>query len=390
MTTIEEFFQLEHVRLLLAGLFWVAFWLLPACGLACLGYFLLSLPLRRHERGRFFIDLLESNLKQGRSVEQTIIEIAASRDRTLGARFHLLAAHLENGRKLSEALKKVPRLLPPQMSAMLQVGERIGDLAKVLPACRACLRDGLSQLRSAINYLFILALLATPTAVVVRVLATFVWPKFQQIFADMDVPVSPLAVWVMEQNQWISVAATLVTLLVYLSAFLYIGGPRVLEWLEEGMFPASHWVVTLLPWRRKRLQRDFSAMLALLLDAGMPEETAVTLAGESTANRAFQRRARKVVEDLRAGVKLTEALLRLDDAGEFRWRLANAVHAHGGFLSALRGWLEWLDAKAFQQQQAAAQAVTTALVLFNGVMVGSVVVGIFDSLVAIIREGILW
>ena len=37
-----------------------------------------------------------------------------------------------------------------------------------------------------------------------------------------------------------------------------------------------------LPWRRKRFQRDFSAMLAVLLDAEVPETEAVGLAAEAT------------------------------------------------------------------------------------------------------------
>ncbi len=387
---IENLAQSEVARLLLGTGLGVLLWLLPGFGLAYFAYFLLSLPMRRHERGRFFIDLLESNLREGRSVEQTIVEIARSRDRALGARFHLLAAHLENGRKLSEALQKVPRLLLPQLRAMLEVGEKLGDLGKILPACRLCLKDGLSQTRSALNYVFILAFLATPAVAVVPTLAIFVWPKFKQIFADMDVPLSPIGGFAMDHSFWFTALLVAVMVAVYVSAFFYIGGPRVAEWLESGLFPISHWTCRLFPWRRKRIQRDFSAMLTLLLDAHVPEDTAVTLAAESTANRAFLRRAQKVVADLRAGVKLTQAVQRLDDSGEFRWRLANACHAHGGFVTALRGWLEWLDAKAFQEQQAAAQTITTALVLFNGTIVGVIVVSLFHALVAIINVGVLW
>ena len=72
-------------------------------------------------------------------------------------------------------------------------------------------------------------------------------------------------------------------------------------------------------------------------------------------------RARRVVLSLRQGVKLTEALEKLDETGEFRWRLTNALQAGRNFLTALHGWLESLDAKAFQQEQAMAQSVTTRI-----------------------------
>jgi type II secretory pathway component PulF len=138
------------------------------------------------------------------------------------------------------------------------------------------------------------------------------------------------------------------------------------------------------------MHRDFSAMLALLLDAEVPEARAVTLAAESTASGILVRRSKAVVEDLQRGVKLTEALRHLDDAGEFKWRLANACQTPGRFWSALAGWREALDAQAFQQEQAAAQVITTLFVLFNGLIVGIIVTGVFSILIGIIDEGVLW
>jgi type II secretory pathway component PulF len=138
------------------------------------------------------------------------------------------------------------------------------------------------------------------------------------------------------------------------------------------------------------LQRDFSAMLAVLLDAETPETEAVTLAAEATANRVWIRRAAKVRALLSRGVKLSEAISALDDSGELKWRLANALHRRGGFLRALTGWHEALDAKAFQLAQTAAQTTTTAVVLLNGVMVASVVLGVFVALIALLNAATLW
>src|SRR5262249_10944572 len=102
---------------------------------------------------RFFLDLLELGLKDGRSPEATIAGASASRDDSMGSRFHLLAAHIENGARLGEALDRAPGLLPDSLAAMLKTGQAIGDLRQVLPACRVLLQDGYSQTRGAMNYL---------------------------------------------------------------------------------------------------------------------------------------------------------------------------------------------------------------------------------------------
>jgi len=68
--------------------------LVPACAVCYVFYFLLTLPMRRNERARWFLDLLELGLKAGRTPEAAIGEAASSRDRALGVRFHLLTAYL--------------------------------------------------------------------------------------------------------------------------------------------------------------------------------------------------------------------------------------------------------------------------------------------------------
>ena len=131
-------------------------------------------------------------------------------------------------------------------------------------------------------------------------------------------------------------------------------------------------------------------MLSVLLDAGVPEPEAVALAGECTANRVLECRAAKVCAQLKSGVKLPEALRAMDDTGELRWRLANALQRRAGFLRALTGWHEALDAKAFQLEQSAAQITTSALVLFNGLVVAGVVIGLFMALIDLVSQATLW
>jgi type II secretory pathway component PulF len=138
------------------------------------------------------------------------------------------------------------------------------------------------------------------------------------------------------------------------------------------------------------LERDFSVMLALLLDAEVPEEQAVTLAARSTDNGVFIRRGAQVVQQLHDGVTLTEAMRLIDDTGEFRWRLENAAHGRGGFMNALAGWHEALEAKAYQLEQAASQVITTGLVIVNGCAVGLIAVGMFQVLTSVVWNLALW
>jgi type II secretory pathway component PulF len=370
---------------------WVMAWLVPLYAFCYLIYFLVGLPLRRQERARFFLDLIETGLKQGRSIEDTITSISHSRDQTLGVQFHLLASYLSGGWQFIPALEKVP-LLPPQMTAMLKAGEEIGDLKKVLPACRVLLTDGNSRVQGSQNYLIVLAFVLIPvTPALFWSMTVFVVPKLNQVFADLLEGAAIIPPSFVTGAAAIAQIQLVVALLFYVGAIFYIGGPRMISWLQAGLsIPSFDWMFYWVPWRRKRMQRDFAAMLAVLLDAEVPEDRAVSLAAECTANQIFVKRARRVVLSLRQGGKLTEALETLDETGEFRWRLTNALQAGRNFLTALNGWLESLDAKAFQQEQAMAQTVTTFLVLLNGAMVTLLAVFVFGGISAIFEAAVLW
>lgn len=377
----------------LVFLLYVVVVLTPLCGLLYVVYFLLTLPLRRKERARIFIDLLESGMAEGLSPEQALAISAPRPVRPLGKRFNTFASHLSAGLRLSQALDLVPNVVPPQVAAMLRAGERVGDVRKVLPACRVHLAGPLSQVRAAINYLVLIAFLVNPVAILVPLfISTRVLPRFFEIFSAM-IPGASLPAFtrfVFGETRTFVLLQIIFLVVIMATLVVYIAGPRSQRWLNSFFPGAGDRLAFALPWKRKRLLRDFSSMLAILLDSGMPEAEAVTLAAESTANTAIIRRAETVRGLLRKGTPLPQAMSAMDNVGEFRWRLKNAVHRRRRFFDALQGWHEALNAKAFQQEQAAAQVTTSGLVLINGLFVGCVVLAVFLVLISLIQGATLW
>jgi type II secretory pathway component PulF len=220
---------------------------------------------------------------------------------------------------------------------------------------------------------------------VVVMTMVFVVPKFREVAAGMGIRIWPLAQFVFVNTNWLIGFEIIISLFLVLIAFLYIGGPQFVRWFQFRSLPFADWISWRIPWKQKRLQRTFSAMLAVLLDGGVPEAEAVRLAGDCTANEICRRRAQRAVAILQSGAKLTEAVRVMDDAGEFQWRLTNATHSRGGFLNALHGWHEALDAKAFQQEEATAHAVTSGIVILNGALVALISIAMFGMLVTILK-----
>jgi type II secretory pathway component PulF len=377
--------MLELFQFILA-LLWYAIWVLvPGGAIAAFLHFLLSLPMRRRDRGLFFLDIIETALNRGQPLENSIVSAAETRDRAMGVGFYLVAAHIENGARFGEALERVPGFLHPQVNAILRAGEKMSDIKKVLPACREVLRVPPDSVRTTMHYMVtILLLFAVVACMMIWLVAIFVIPRFIDVASGASVKIWAVSEFVFANVFWLIAFEMVVFLALVMLSVVYIGGPGLVNLFKFRGFPIVDWITWRIPWKRKKLQRTFSAMLAVLLDGGVPEADTVRLAGDCTANEICRKRAGMVLAALQQGQKLEDAVRGFDDSGEFHWRLANATHARGGFLNALRGWHEALEAKAFQQEETAAHATMSGIVILNGVVVALVATAFFGVLVAMV------
>lgn len=358
-----------------------------------LGYFVFSLPLRRRERARLLLDLIESGVESGPGVEHAVVSAARLGVRKQDRLFRTFAARIEEGLGFAQALELTPGLLPPSVVAMLRAGAELGDIRKTLAGCRRLLRDATTPLLKAQHYLMLLMFVTSPMWIAVFCLLTvFVVPKLVQIHADMiEGPPAGLMSFLLEWGGVLLVVQVTVMLVLWSGAALYWGGPRLKGWLTRRLPLPWAWLTLGIPWQRNRVLRDFATLLGVALDAGLPEPRAVLLAADGSANDVFRRRAVAVMQDLRAGVKLPRALRRMDAGNGLEWRMENAATgSEGGFTAALAGWEEALDARAFQQEQVTAQVFTTGLVLFNGVLVALLTAGVFQMLTRLVWDAVLW
>ncbi len=376
----------DFLDFLVGCLWYLALILLPGGGFALLLHFLISLPMRRRDRVMFFLDLIETALDRGEAIDWAIVSVAKMNDRAPGVGFYLLAAQIENGARFGEALGMAPGFLPPQINAMLRAAEKLGDLKKILPACREVVRLPPDAARTTMHYMVTILLMFAPIATfMLWLVATFIVPGFQELATDDGVQIAPMTQFVFNHISWLfSIEAVIFAALLTVT-LIYIGGPGLTRFLKFRGFPVVDWISWHLPWKQKQLQRTFSAMLAVLLDGGVPEAEAVRLAGDCTANEICRRRTARIIKMLQQGAKLEDAVRAFDPSGEFHWRLTNAAHARGGFVSALRGWHEALEAKAFQLEETAANAMTSGIVILNGVLVALFAMAIFGLLIAMIK-----
>lgn len=357
---------------------WLLIGLSPLTVFLALAFWSSRAPLRRMETARLLLDLIQTSVGNNKDPKESIVAAARTLDPEIAEAFHDIACGLERGETIAQAVKASGLRLPPAFGPILAVGERTGRLKELLPAADRILRDGQKLNHNTTAAVIGLAFVVAPfSLLMLATLRVYVFPKFREIMADMLSGGPPaLASWAFDpDSQWLNIHLLLM-LLIWGSVMVYVA-------TSQGYLSGTiaDRVNLLIPWRRRRMQRDFSTTLAVLLDAGLDEAESVRLAADASGNQSFRERAGLIIENLSRGMPLPEAVQPLDNDGQFRWRIANAADAANGFTNALAGWQEDLDARAFFQEQAMTHGLAAFLVVWNGVVVGGIAFCVFQFLV---------
>jgi type II secretory pathway component PulF len=371
---------------------WAALILIPWLILGpYLVYLMLGLPLRRKERARLFLDLLEQGLAEGQTPEQAVRSISESCEPLFQPWLEVLHSALSQGESLDRALAQVPSFLPSSVTAQLQIGAQVGEVRRVLPACRRLLADARSEVIAGFNYFLLLTFGLVPLSLsVILTLQTWVLPKLRDVGEDLGAPSGLGSGSVVAYIQPLALCQVVLVVMLVPMVLSYLVGPEWRRRIRLGGLPVWDLVADWIPWARKRMERDFASGLAVLLDAGVPEATAIVAAARCAGSVPFEQRALRVVRQLEQGLSLGAALRHLDRAEELQWRLQNCVGGSGSFGTALEGWIERLDALAFRQQQSLTQLAVSLLLILNAVSVGLIALSVFGFVIQLLEVALLW
>lgn len=372
LVLVAEFSQPTWLEMGSGACAYLLYCLVPLAVIGIGLYLTLYIPLKRCQRSEILLDILEHGHQSGLDPVQTILQASRTRDAQLGLPFHHLAAHLENHLSLATAVKNVPGLMPSKMVGFFRIAEETGEWQQVYPACRILLRDRMSRIRSEESFALAGITILNPCLFITAFSLHHTLPALREIAKSLKASDKLPLLLASNYASAILLAAGLVCAGAMAFYFLATMLDSLAQALPEAVPTAVHRLFYRLPWHRDRTWRDFSAMLSLLLDAHVPESRAVSLAAQASGNLWFAKRAQGAIAALADGVVMTEAVRKLDAADEFHWRLANAARPGSSFVRSIAGWLESLDARAFQAELWATQLVTTGLVLLNGLMMGMI------------------
>lgn len=282
---------------------------------------------------------------------------------------------VRSGLPVSQALAKFPKQFPPVYTETLKAGEASGQFPEVASRLAEFQEKEVtrrSQITAALIYPGVLAFMAL---FVIVFMLTFVVPRLSGVFEDLgsDLPVTTQ----------ILLASTSFLTKNYIAILIGLGVAILLYrgWVatEAGSLARDRFLLK-LPVVGKLLTKAvisrYARVLGTLVFGGVPILESLQLAGLAAGNKVFLKTSQGVVEDVRDGRPIHDAMR---DTGAFPPVLTHmvAIGEETGDLPKMLGRVsDSLDFEVDNGMRRAVSLVEPLIVVFMGVFVAFVVLSV--------------
>ncbi|MEX0715864.1 MAG: type II secretion system F family protein [Planctomycetaceae bacterium] len=331
--------------------------------------------LRAHRRGReaMLLGLLADAVENQTPLADEIEAFADTHEGRFARKLRDVAAQLQSGAPLSEALARQPGLVPRSSLLAIRIGEDTGTLAPRLrdeANRRGPAAEG--QYYPVSPTIFVLYALSLPIVLFVVVSFVSVWiiPEFAKIFSGFDQPLPAATRWLITVSAW------------FRDFFYLIALPGVLAPLAMG-FALFAWyrgwgefdIPLVGRWFRRWDTPDLLRNLAATIEANRPLSDTLELLEVHHRRTAVRRAVRRVRAAHEQGGNLWEALRRERLLRRGEPGLIESAERTGNVPWVLRQLATTIENRRNHRLAMLGELVVPVLVVGMGVLVGLVAVG---------------
>jgi len=294
---------------------------------------------------------------------------------------------VQQGKSLSESLEEYPKIFPPLYVNMVKAGEIGGFLDSVLQRLAEYLersQEVADQIKASLAYP---AMLVAVGGLSVLFMFTYVLPKFSGIFKDMGPALPVLTRMILALGAWFQAYWWVLMLLVVgagLALQRYIATPH-------GRFAWDRWrlrVALLGDLIRKREVANFSRTLGTLLKSGVPLIQALEVVEAVVGNRVISSALKEVRVGVREGQGISGPLGRSGVFPTLALQMVSVGEETGRLDEMLMRTAEYYEKETNAKLKQLVSLVEPGLILFMGLIVGFVVIGLLQGIFSISQGGV--
>ena len=321
---------------------------------------------------------LSTLLASGVSLVRALTIISQDEGISAGLRrvYESVLSEVRKGSSLSDALE-AQQVFPALMLGMIRAGEGSGRLDRVAERLAVHYEKAHQmnqQVKSALMYPMILAVLSVAVVIV-----TFVLPQFSDLFSTMDsLPAVTLALMAFSDfmvTKWYLLLLGLAALAAALRALRRV--PSVRLALDRGKLTMP----VFGPLHRIICTARFARTISSLYASGLPIITALQTARDTIGNAYIVSQFDAVLAQVRSGVSLSAALESVDG---FQRKLCSSI-AVGEETGQLDSMLDSIaDSMEYDAQQASRRMMTILepmLIVLIAFVVGFIIIAVMSPII---------
>ena len=283
--------------------------------------------------------------------------------------------NVEKGNTLADSMRSQPDIFPPMLVNMVEAGEQSGSLEMAFSRMAVHFEKE-AKLKATIKKATIYPIILVIAAIgVIAVMLLFVIPIFIDMFADLDIEMPALTMFVMNSSKWMTshwyvVLAIIVGVVVaYKLIYKTTQGRLTIDRIKMKMPLFGKLTV-------KTACSQFARTMSTLLMSGISTIDALETTSKIVNNIHYTNAMLKAREEVMKGVPLSEPLEASGIFPPMVYHMTGIGEEAGNVEEMLEKMADYYDEEVEMTTQSVLAAMEPIIILFMALIIGTLVIAV--------------
>ena len=287
--------------------------------------------------------------------------------------------NVEKGNTLADSMRSQPDIFPPMLVNMVEAGEQSGSLEMAFSRMAVHFEKE-AKLKATIKKATIYPIILVIAAIgVIAVMLLFVIPIFIDMFADLDIEMSALTMFVMNSSKWMTshwyvVLAIIVGVVAaYKLIYRTTQGRLTIDRIKMKMPLFGKLTV-------KTACSQFARTMSTLLSSGISTIDALETVAKIVNNIHYTNALMKAREEVMKGIPLSEPLVASGIFPPMVCHMTGIGEETGNIEDMLEKLADYYDEEVEMTTQSVLAAMEPLIIVFMALVVGTLVIAVISPI----------
>lgn len=286
---------------------------------------------------------------------------------------------VEKGNTLADSMRGQADIFPPILINMVEAGENSGSLEMAFERM-AVQFEKEAKLKATIKKATIYPIILIIAAIgVVAVMMLFVIPIFIDMFADLDVEMPAITMWVMNTSKWVTANWYIILAVIVAVVVAY----KIIYKTEQGRFMIDQ-VKMKMPLFGKLTVKtacaQFARTMSTLLSSGISTIDALETVSKIVNNIHYTNALMKAREEVMKGIPLSEPLTASKIFPPMVCHMTGIGEETGNIEEMLEKLADYYDEEVEMTTQSVLAAMEPLIIVFMALVVGTLVIAVISPI----------